>query len=200
MTQQTQKTQDLNLKIYNLCTMMAKGYYNVRMYDDLLQEGLVACYEAMEGYNPDKYSNDEQYFWFAAKRGMSDYYQRRSKLVVPPKGYKGATTDTPTLSSMRASLLAYVDADDCHGDDELSVGDTQRTDYEDDDNNQWTILKFFSSLTLRERQVINYRYFTDPIRVMSFKDVGDKLEPPLSATTVSNIEKIVMMRFRSTIV
>jgi RNA polymerase sigma factor (sigma-70 family) len=180
--------------------MMAKGYYNVRMYEDLLQEGLVACYEAMEGYNPDNYSSDEQYFWFAAKRGMSDYYQRRSKLVVPPKGYKGSTTDTPTLSSMRASLLAYVDADDCHGDDELSVGDTQRINYEDDDNNQWTILKFFSSLTLRERQVINYRYFTDPIRVMSFKDVGTKLEPPLSATTVSNIEKTVMMRFRATTV
>lgn len=199
MTQQ-QKTQDLNLKIYNLCTMMAKGYYNVRMYDDLLQEGLVSCYEAMEGYNPDNYSSDEQYFWFAAKRGMSDYYQRRSKLVVPPKGYKGANTDTPTLSSMRASLLAYVDADDCHGDDELSVGDTQRTDYEDNDNNQWTILKFFSSLTLRERQVINYRYFTDPIRVMSFKDVGTKLDPPLSATMVSNIEGKIMGRFRATTV
>jgi RNA polymerase sigma factor (sigma-70 family) len=196
MTQQ-KKTQDLNLKIYNLCTMMAKGYYNVRMYEDLLQEGLVACYEAMDGYNPDNYSLDEQYFWFVAKRGMSDYYQRRSKLVVPPKGYRDTSPDTPSLSSMRGSQIAYVDADDLHGDDELSVGDEQRTDYEDDDNNKWVILKFFSSLTLRERQVINYRYFTDPIRVMSFKDVGDKLEPPLSATMVSNIEKKIMMRFRS---
>jgi RNA polymerase sigma factor (sigma-70 family) len=196
MTQQ-KKTQDLNLKIYNLCTMMAKGYYNVRMYEDLLQEGLVACYEAMDGYNPDNYSLDEQYFWFVAKRGMSDYYQRRSKLVVPPKGYRETSPDTPSLSSMRGSQIAYVDADDLHGDDELSVGDEQRINYEDDDNNQWVILKFFSSLTLRERQVINYRYFTDPIRVMSFKDVGDKLEPPLSATMVSNIEKKIMMRFRS---
>jgi RNA polymerase sigma factor (sigma-70 family) len=197
---QRQKTQDLNLKIYNLCTMMAKGYYNVRMYEDLLQEGLLACYEAMEGYNPNNYSNDEQYFWFAAKRGMSDYYQRRSKLVVPPKGYRDTSPDTPSLSSMRGSQLAYVDADDCHGDDELYVGDTQRTDYEDDNSHQWMILKFFSSLTLRERQVINYRYFSDPIRVMSFKDVGDKLEPPLSATTVSNIEGKIMGRFRATTV
>jgi RNA polymerase sigma factor (sigma-70 family) len=194
---QRQKTQDLNLKIYNLCTMMAKGYYNVRMYEDLLQEGLLACYEAMEGYNPDNYSNDEQYFWFAAKRGMSDYYQRRSKLVVPPKGYRETSPDTPSLSSMRGSQIAYVDADDCHGDDELYVGDTQRTEYEYYNSHQWMILNFFSSLTLRERQVINYRYFSDPIRVMSFKDVGTNMEPPLSATTVSNIEKKIMMRFRS---
>jgi RNA polymerase sigma factor (sigma-70 family) len=176
--------------------MIAKGYYNAPMYEDLLQEGLLACYEAMEGYNPDNYDNDEQYFWFAAKRGMSDYYQRRSKLVVPPNGYRGSKTSDPTLSSLRGSPLAYVDADDCHGNDELSVGDLQRSDYEDYNHSTWIISRFFSGLTLRERQIIHYRYFSDASHVMSFDEVGPLLDPPLSRTMVSNIETLIMSRFK----
>ena len=198
MAQPQTTPQDLNLKIYNLCTMIAKGYYNAPMYEDLLQEGLVACYEALEGYNPDNYDNDEQYFWFAAKRGMSDYYQRRSKLVVPPKGYKGSTPDTPTLSNMRGSLLAYVDADDLHGDDELSVGDTQRTNYEYGSHKAWVISRFFSGLTKRERRIIHYRYLSDATRVLTFDEVGPMLDPPLSRTMVSNIETLIMNRFKPT--
>ncbi len=187
----------LNHSIYKLCNTMAKCYYNARMYEDLLQEGLLACYEAMEGYNPDIYNDPEQYFWFAAKRGMSDYYQRRSKLVVPPKGYREDTTDTPSLSNKRGSPLAYVDTDDCHGDDELSVVDVQRIGYEDQNHKQWLISRFFLSLSAREKQIINLRYYSDDLRVISCKNVGLLLDIPLSKTRVENIEKDIMQRFNT---
>lgn len=193
-TQET--TPEIHQKIYTLCNNMAKGYYNARMYDDLLQEGLLACYEVLHRYNPDNFDSPEQYFWFAAKRGMSDFYQRRSKLVVPPKGHKGNKGDAPSLQDMRGSEGAYIDADDCHGPDELRVGDTQRTNHEYHDHKQWLTQKFFKSMTPRERHIIYIRYYSDPIHVMTYDKVGKLLEPPVTGPRVRHIETEVMERFR----
>ena len=193
-TQET--TRALEQKIYHLCSMMAKGYNNYQMFDDLLQEGLLACYEVLHRYDPDKYDNPEQFFWLRARRGMSDYYMRRSKLVVPPKGYKSDKGGTPTEKGMIGSRLSYVDADDCHGKDELSVGDKQRTNLEDKDHKHWLTAKLFSAMDEREKEVINLRYFTDPLRVVSSYDVGKQMSPPVSETVVRRIEAKVMEKFK----
>jgi len=190
----TQET--LHQKIHKLCTTMAKGYYNAKMYEDLLQEGILACYEVLHRYDPDDYDNPEQFFWIRARRGMSDYYQRRSKLVVPPKGYKVPSGDTPSAQDIRASQLAYIDADDCSGNDELRTGDEQRSNLEYDDHKQWLTRRFFDSMSYREKQIIYIRYFSSPDHVMTYHNTGKLLDTPLTGRRVCQIETEVMERFR----
>lgn len=196
MTTLDQTTLELQQSIWNLCEKMAQGYYNYRMYDDLLQEGLLACYEVMHKYIPDNYDKPEQYFWFVARRGMSDFYKRRSKLVVPPKGYREPTGGTPSERDIRGYAGAYVNPDDCYGADELSVGDTQRTNYEYKDYKQWLTQELFASMTPREKQIISYRYYSDPLHVMTYDKVGLLLDPPLTASRVRHIETDVLGRFK----
>ena len=66
-------------KILKLCQVLANRYRNGSQYEDLLSEGLVACYECK-----DQGKTAEKDYVGAARRAMNDYINIKTKAVSIP--------------------------------------------------------------------------------------------------------------------
>lgn len=66
-------------KILKLCQVLANRYRNSSQYEDLVSEGLVACYECKE-----QGKTAEKDFVGAARRAMNDYINIKTKAVSIP--------------------------------------------------------------------------------------------------------------------
>jgi RNA polymerase sigma factor (sigma-70 family) len=67
-------------EILSLCKSLAKRYRNKDAYDDLVSEGLVACYECRAGAKTHKGD-----YIGAARRAMNDFINIKSKAMSVPK-------------------------------------------------------------------------------------------------------------------
>lgn len=82
-----QKPADLtDEEILSLCQSLAKRYRNKDTYDDLVSEGLVACYECKAEGKPHK-----QDYVGAARRAMNDYINIKTKAMSVPKTWVSRT-------------------------------------------------------------------------------------------------------------
>jgi len=190
-------TKDLDSKLYVMCENMAKGYRNGKMYDDLLQEGLLGCYDTLAQYDSASYGDEpEKYFWFIAKRAMSEYYQRGSRLVPRPRVATKAKGGTPSQTEDTSTRDPCVGFDDTNDIPELSCIDSQRVDFEDKEYLEWITSKFYNSLSERETQIILLRFFSSTSEVLSYDKVGQRLSPQISGTRVRELERDILSNIR----
>jgi hypothetical protein len=103
-TEQDQVTPPNDKEIYKICKVLANKYNSPNHYDDLISEGLVACYECRESGKARKAD-----YVGSARRAMNDYINIKrivtgKQLIAgsagssAPAGYYSAGDYTPHRS------------------------------------------------------------------------------------------------------
>lgn len=179
-----------------LCTDIASTYRNHQMYDDLVQEGLLACAERYSNYLKvaSDFDKPEQYFYFIAKGAISSFLSHGSKLITPSKTHKGTQArvardkaeDALSEAILGVSGQTYVGLLDDSGQDYLESDDDHAGDYELKDYINKCEGFMSDNLSDDEFEVIYLRYLSTD-RVRTFADVGKVMG--IHRATVSDIEK-----------
>lgn len=144
-------TGDLSLSdedILSLCQSLAKRYRNKDQYDDLVSEGLVACYECRaEGK---AYKKD---YVGAARRAMNDFINIKSKAMSVPKTWasRAASHALATGDNLEelggvndgtfSLLMAAMRNDATSVDENMSTTDGAEVDFERRDYEKYLLNK-----------------------------------------------------------
>lgn len=124
-------------EILSLCQSLAKRYRNKDTYEDLVSEGLVACYECKAEGKPHK-----QDYVGAARRAMNDYINIKTKAMSVPKTWTSRAVshalstgeDLEELGGVRdgtfALLMAAMRNDSSSVDETLATTDGAEVDFE----------------------------------------------------------------------
>lgn len=185
-------------QILNLCQTLARKYRRTEDYDDLVSEGLVACYEAKaEGK-----SHKKDYVG-AARRAMNDYMNIGKKAMSIPNTWAARTVshalatgeDLDTLEGVKSGTLrSLMDAmsNDSTPIDELEVSVPDHAiKYEKDDYEAYVMTVAVTTLNSNELKVLKGRFFDD----MSLEQLG--IELGVSQATVSRWEANMLDKLRN---
>jgi RNA polymerase sigma factor (sigma-70 family) len=152
----------------SLCKSLARRYRNTQQFDDLVSEGVLACYEALaEG------KNAPSDFTGAARRAMNDYINVKTKAVSIPTGgnakavSKAMSSDTEldTMNGMSdGTLLSFVQA--MSNLTESVTDDTAFTVdhailFEEKEYQTYVMSVAKKILSAEEMNIIQLRYFKD---------------------------------------
>lgn len=169
-------------KIINMVNKMASKYRaSTALKDDLVQEGIMACLKNYSKYDPDKYNNKpEKYFYYKAKFAMYEYYKRGQKLITPPtlnqqrklkdQVGKGSLEELKALTG--AIMVSYDFSDEsCM----LVSSDDQARDYELKQRGEFIFNLHSDTLTEMELKVLSMRYMSGEDEVISYRGVAKLL-------------------------
>ena len=201
MTEQKKVSQTSSMSdkdILRLCQTLARKYKRQNDYDDLVSEGLVACYEAKaEG----KTLNKD--YVGAARRAMNDYINIQSKAVSIPNTWAARTVshslatgeDLDKLEGVKdGTLRSLYDAMSNDYEDiseiEVAVPDHAQN-YEDKDYAAYVMSVAVTTLTEVEMAILKARFFEDK----SQEDLADEYE--VSQQTISRWEDEMMKKLRN---
>lgn len=180
-----------------LCKSLARRYRNTQQFDDLVSEGMLACYEALaEG------KNAPSDFTGAARRAMNDYINVKTKAVSIPTGgnakavSKAMSSDTEldTMNGMSdGTLLSFVQAmsnlTESVGEDTAFTAD-HAVLFEEKEYQTYVMDVAKKILSATEMKIIQLRYFSD----LTQDEVADCLE--VNKMWVSRHEKEALVKLR----
>lgn len=185
----------------NLCKSLARRYRNTQQFDDLVSEGVLACYEALaEG------KTAPADFTGAARKAMHDYINVKTKAVSIPTGWNAYAVSKAMLSGSEAegvtgmsdeTLLSFVQA--MSNATESATDDTAFTVdhavlFEEKEYYAHVLSVAKKTLTATEMTIIQMRYFQD----MTQDEVADALET--NKMWVSRHEKYALDRLKKQLV
>ena len=180
-----------------LCKSLARRYRNTQQFDDLVSEGVLACYEALaEG------KNAPSDFTGAARRAMNDYINVKTKAVSIPTGGNAKAVSKAMSSDMEldtmngmsdGTLLSFVQA--MSNLTESVTDDTAFTVdhailFEEKEYQTYVMLVAKKALSATEMKIIEMRYFQD----LTQDEVADCLE--VNKMWVSRHEKEALVKLR----
>ena len=185
----------------SLCKSLARRYRNTQQFDDLVSEGVLACYETLaEG------KTAPADFTGAARRAMHDYINVKTKAVSIPTSH-GSYTVSHAMSKDRvidtiegiteATLLSLTQA--MSNLTESATEDTAFTVdhaalYEQKDYYRHIMLVAKETLSTTEMKIIEFRYFRD----MTQDEVADALKT--NKMWVSRHEKTALSKLHKKLV
>lgn len=166
--QQTPATEEVvtDATIIKLCKSLARRYKSTSQYEDLISEGLVACYELKATGN-----NDKGAYVGAARRAMNDYANIRSKAVnIPVAGASRVVShaiandsDIESLDGVSGgtfyNLMAAMSNSTEVITDSIGCTPDHATKYEEDDYDAHVLTVAITTLNQTEWTIIKMRYY-----------------------------------------
>ena len=161
--QQPEVTDD---EIIWLCKTLAGRYKNSSQYEDLISEGLVACYELKAVGNTDKGA-----YVGAARRAMNDYMNIKVKAVSIPVAFASRTVshaiandnEMESLDGVKGGTLASLMSAMTNTTEALTENTGFTRDhaekYEEDEYNAHVLAVAITTLNQTEWTIIKLRYF-----------------------------------------
>jgi len=184
--------------ILKICKALARKYKKPQDYEDLVSEGLVACYECrQEGKS---YKKD---YIGAARRAMNDYMNISKKAMSIPNTWASRTVshalatgeDLDKLKGVKeGTLRSLMDAmsNDSTPIEELEVVVPDHAiKYEKDDYEAYVMAVAITTLNPEELKVLKGRFFDD----MSLDELGAELG--VSGATISRWESSMLDKLRN---
>lgn len=180
-----------------LCKSLARRYRNTQQFDDLVSEGVLACYEALaEG------KTTPSDFTGAARKAMHNYINVKTKAVSIPAGWNAyavskamsSETELEGVTGMSdGTLLSFVQAmsnltENVTDDTAFTVDHAILFEEKEYQAHVMSVAK--KRLSPTEMQIIEMRYFQD----MTQDEVADQLE--VSKMWVSRHEKDALIKLR----
>lgn len=185
-------------EILKMCQTLARKYKRSEDYDDLVSEGLVACYEVKaEGK-----SHKKDYVG-AARRAMNDYMNISKKAMSIPNTWAARTVshalatgeDLDKLEGVKSGTLrSLMDAmsNDSTPIEELEVAvPDHAVKYEKEEYEAYVMTVAVTTLNKDELRVLKGRFFDD----MSLEELG--IEFGVSESTVSRWEAAMLDKLRN---
>lgn len=182
----------------SLCKSLARRYRNTQQFDDLVSEGVLACYETLaEG------KTAPADFTGAARRAMHDYINVKTKAVSIPTSH-GSYTVSHAMSKDKvidsvegiteATLLSLTQA--MSNLTESATEDTAFTVdhailYEQTDYYQHIMLVAKETLSTEEMKVLKLRYFGDMTQdeVAEHMKISQKLVSRQEISALAKLKK-----------
>jgi len=189
-----------NKEITKLCETLARKYKKPQHYDDLVSEGLVACYEckaAGRGHKKD--------YVGAARRAMNDYINIKTKAMSIPDTWPARTVshamatgeDLDRLDGVKGgtlkSLMDAMSNESVHI-EELEISTPSHAiKYEKDDYEAYVMCVAATTLDLKELYILKGRYFEDKsLEALSVELGVDK-------STISRTEGVMLGKLRKSL-
>lgn len=163
-------------EILKLCESLAKRYRRSDIYEDLVSEGLVACYESKE--QGKAYRKD---YVGAARRAMNDFVNVKNKAVSIPATWASRTVSNSISTGEDLKELEGVDGgtllslmqamrNDVVGyEEDMASVDGAEVDYERVEFENYLIQKIKKSLTEDEWELLQALFVQD----MTQSEVGE---------------------------
>lgn len=184
-----------------LCKSLARRYRNTQQFDDLVSEGVLACYEALaEG------KTTPSDFTGAARKAMHNYINVKTKAVSIPTGWNAyavskamsSETELEGVTGMSdGTLLSFVQAmsnlTESVTDDTAFTVD-HATLFEEKEYQAYVMSVAKETLSTEEMNIIQLRYFRD----MTQDEVAEHME--LSQKTVSRQEISALEKIKKKLV
>lgn len=163
----------------SLCKSLARRYRNTQQFDDLVSEGVLACYEVLaEG------KTAPADFTGAARKAMHDYINVKTKAVSIPTGWNAYAVSKAMASNSEANgvtgmseetLLSFVQA--MSNATESATDDTAFTAdhailFEEREYHSHVLLVAKKTLSATEMKILELRYFND----MTQHDVAERMK------------------------
>jgi RNA polymerase sigma factor (sigma-70 family) len=185
-------------EIIALCKTLARKYKKPEDFDDLVSEGVVACYECLaEGK---AYKRD---YVGAARRAMNDYMNITKKSMSIPDTWAARTVshsmstgeDLEKLDGVKAGTLrSLMDAmsNDTVDIQELEIATPDHAvEYEKTDYEAYVISVAVTTLDLKELKILKDRYYDNKTQDEVGKELG------VTATTISRWEEEMLRKLRN---
>jgi RNA polymerase sigma factor (sigma-70 family) len=166
MTEATVETEVTDAEIIKLCKSLARRYKSTSQYEDLISEGLVACYELKVTGN-----NDKGAYVGAARRAMNDYANIRSKAVsIPVAGASrivshaiATDSDMEGLDGVTGgtffNLMAAMSNSTEMVTENSGFTPDHATKYEEDEYDAYVLSVAITTLNQTEWTIIKMRYY-----------------------------------------
>lgn len=187
-------------EILKLCRTLARKYRKPEDYDDLVSEGLVACYECKEegkGHKKD--------YVGSARRAMNDYINITKKSMSIPNTWAARTVshslatgeDLDKLEGVKSGTLkSLMDAmsNDTLDVEELEIATPDHAvEYEKKDYEAYVMSVAVTTLDLKELKILKDRYYENKTQ----DEVGNEIG--VSPTTISRWEDEMLEKLRRSI-
>jgi RNA polymerase sigma factor (sigma-70 family) len=183
--------------LLKICKTLAKRYRNQDQYEDLVSEGLLACYECREGGK-----NLKADYVGAARRAMNDYINIKSKAVSIPNSWTSRTVSRVMSNDEELKKLDGVTGGTFMALMQAMGNDTETLtpnvaftkdvaeDYEEREYNAHVMSVAVTTLDQDEWQVIRLRYYEE----LTQADVADLMQA--TQMWVSRTEKRALGKLR----
>jgi len=184
-----------------LCKSLARRYKNTQQFDDLVSEGVVACYEVLA-----QGKTEHSEFVGAARRAMNDYINVKTKAVYIPTGGNAkaishamsSDDEVESVAGMSdGTLLSFLQAmtnmTENISDDTAFTKDHAEV-FEKKEYHAYIMSVVKKTLSATELKVIELRYFND----MTQDEVADRMKT--SQKLVSRQEISALQKLRKKLV
>lgn len=187
-------------EILKLCEALARKYKKPQEYDDLVSEGLVACYEckaAGKGHKKD--------YVGAARRAMNDYINVKTKSMSIPDTWPARTVshamstneDLDKLEGVKGGTLkSLMDAmsNETVDIEELEISTPNHAiKYEKDDYEAYVMSVAVTTLNLKELYILRERYYEDK------SQEALAVELRVDKSTISRREEAMLHKLRQSL-
>lgn len=180
-----------------LCKSLAKRYKNTQQFEDLVSEGVVACYEALA-----QGKTEPSDFVGAARRAMNDYTNIKSKAMYIPssswtsravsqslaKDEELTSIDGVSDGTLLSLVQAMTNTTESAGDDTAFTVDHAEL-FEEKEYYAYIMSVVKKTLSATEMKVIELRYFNE----MTQDEVAEHMklsQKMVSRQEISALEKL----------
>lgn len=156
-------------EIVQICKNLAKRYRNSEQYEDLVSEGLLACYECREAGKGHKKD-----YVGAARRAMNDFINIKSKAVSIPNSWASRTVsrvlsnegdNTEELDGVKGGTFSLLMSAMMNETEDLSVTTStvkdHAEDYEEKEYQDHVLDVAVTTLNQEELLIIKMRYYEE---------------------------------------
>ncbi len=181
-------------ELVGMCERLASRYKTPQHYEDLVQEGVLACYEVL-AEDPDPHPAK---LWRMANRRMHDYVNFDTAPLSVPKSDTarkvsrgtGEMTGNYSEAGLR-HLEQALKGEVVEIDDYMAYYPDHADDYEDREFEAYVMSIAVTTLDLRELKILKERYFNGK----SQEELGEELE--VSKMTISRWEDDILRKIRN---
>lgn len=180
-------------EIVSMCEKLANKYKTPHHYDDLVSEGVVACYEVL-AKEDDPHPAE---LWRMANRRMHDYLNFTTAPMSIPKSdtarkvARGSGEYTSDYSEAGIRHLEQaLKGEVVELDEYMSYGPDHADDYENREFEAYVMSVAVTCLDLRELKVLKGRYY----EYKSQEEVGNEFG--VSGTTISRWERELLDKIK----
>jgi len=192
-------------EILKLCQTLARKYKNQQEYDDLVSEGIVACYECRDegkGYKKHQAHSERVRYVGAARRAMNDYINIKTKAMSVPDTWPARTVshamstgeDLDRLDGVTSGTLkGLMDAmaNDTVNVEELEIATPDHAHaYEKLDYESYVMSVAVTTLDKRELHILHQVYY----KGRGQEELSDELE--VSEATISRWKDNILHKLR----